>query len=524
MKKYLSLMITLSLTVLTSQVISQTLQWQSLYNGPASRTDHVWSFDMDQNDNLYVIGTSQGPDSTTDYFMIKYDANGQPQWTYRHNGPAQAEDYGKCVIVSPDGNIYSSGAENTNTLSRASLLMKHNSSGTLIWKRVFTDPVYEAAGIIIDAGGNIYVAGYAGGSINNAIINKYDSSGTKIWSKMLGGSALDYFTTISIDSAGNIVVGGQYGYIENNENHFRCITAKYNTQGDLLWSQTFGGYSAGASRVITDNHGNTYTAGKSSINQGCLLKYNYNGSPVWSQQFVNTGSYTTFDDLSMDGSENLIVGGNCFFTASQRTGIVRKYNNAGQLAWSKTIDNSIFHKITIDRFNNIYAALSSNNDYLIIKYDNAGNEIWRKVLNSPDNYNDFPSGIKVNYSASGIFITGSARAPNFYEDFFTVKLSQLTGLIPLNTGIPENFSLRQNYPNPFNPITHIRFDIAAGRQHVNLTVYNSLGKEAAVLVNKDTEPGSYEYTFDGSELNSGVYFYTLIAGDFSETKKMLLIK
>jgi len=94
-----------------------------------------------------------------------------------------------------------------------------------------------------------------------------------------------------------------------------------------------------------------------------------------------------------------------------------------------------------------------------------------------------------------------------------------------------NFSLDQNYPNPFNPSTTIKYSIPNSanasygetQQNVTLTVYDILGKEVALLVNKHQKPGNYEVTFNASQLSSGIYFYKLQAGSFVETKKMLLL-
>lgn len=89
--------------------------------------------------------------------------------------------------------------------------------------------------------------------------------------------------------------------------------------------------------------------------------------------------------------------------------------------------------------------------------------------------------------------------------------------------IPERFALSQNYPNPFNPATNIKYDVPVNSQ-VILKVYDVSGKEVANLVNEFKTAGSYELNFNASHLTSGVYFYTIQANDFRETKKMLLIK
>lgn len=88
---------------------------------------------------------------------------------------------------------------------------------------------------------------------------------------------------------------------------------------------------------------------------------------------------------------------------------------------------------------------------------------------------------------------------------------------------PEYYSLSQNYPNPFNPTTNIKYQIT-NNKFVNLKVYDINGNEIAVLVNQNQLPGTYEVTFDGSTYSSGVYFYKLTAGDYKETKRMMLVK
>lgn len=98
-----------------------------------------------------------------------------------------------------------------------------------------------------------------------------------------------------------------------------------------------------------------------------------------------------------------------------------------------------------------------------------------------------------------------------------------TGITNNNTGIPSGFSLSQNYPNPFNPVTNINFSIPAN-SFVKLAVYDMLGREVTLLANGKFDAGNYSIDFDASELTSGIYFYTISAGSFNETKKMMLIK
>ncbi len=89
--------------------------------------------------------------------------------------------------------------------------------------------------------------------------------------------------------------------------------------------------------------------------------------------------------------------------------------------------------------------------------------------------------------------------------------------------IPTEFSLKQNYPNPFNPTTIISYQLPIS-SHVTLKVFDLLGREVAVLVNEEKSPGNYEVKFNGSNLASGIYFYRLNAGQYSQMKKMILLK
>jgi len=98
-----------------------------------------------------------------------------------------------------------------------------------------------------------------------------------------------------------------------------------------------------------------------------------------------------------------------------------------------------------------------------------------------------------------------------------------TGIEKISSEIPHRFSLLQNYPNPFNPVTQIKFQIAKF-SNAKLVVFDALGREVETLVNEQLKPGTYEAEFEGSKYSSGIYFYKLIAENYTETKKMILTK
>jgi hypothetical protein len=98
------------------------------------------------------------------------------------------------------------------------------------------------------------------------------------------------------------------------------------------------------------------------------------------------------------------------------------------------------------------------------------------------------------------------------------------GIVNIGTEIPAVYALHQNFPNPFNPETKIKFELPKSG-NVTLKVFNSLGQQVAVLANNEfTSAGYKEMNFNAVSLPSGVYFYSITAGEFSKTMKMVLVK
>jgi hypothetical protein len=102
-------------------------------------------------------------------------------------------------------------------------------------------------------------------------------------------------------------------------------------------------------------------------------------------------------------------------------------------------------------------------------------------------------------------------------------INTLTGTGNFGNAIPSVYSLSQNYPNPFNPVTKINYSIPKSSL-TKLRVYDLLGREVTTLVNDMKQPGMYSVDFDGTNFSSGVYFYKLEAGTFTEVKRMIMIK
>ncbi|MFA6980194.1 MAG: M1 family aminopeptidase [Ignavibacteriaceae bacterium] len=120
-------------------------------------------------------------------------------------------------------------------------------------------------------------------------------------------------------------------------------------------------------------------------------------------------------------------------------------------------------------------------------------------------------------------VNGTVSAIQFDPNNFILKNSSVTVGVEDEKLVLDKFELFQNYPNPFNPETVIRYQLPT-KSFVSLKIFDVLGKEIAVLVNQENEPGLHQVKFDGSLLSSGLYFYVLKSGNFSNSKKLLLLK
>jgi hypothetical protein len=146
-------------------------------------------------------------------------------------------------------------------------------------------------------------------------------------------------------------------------------------------------------------------------------------------------------------------------------------------------------------------------------------------------WHDNSSGLPSNPVVSRVTLSVSGGNISWYTGLFNnsadgAKIYKMTA--PIGIGqvygeVPEAFSLSQNYPNPFNPMTKIKFSIQKS-SNVNITVFDVLGKHITTLVNEKLNAGTYETEWNANNMPGGVYFYRLETDDFSETKKMVLVK
>jgi photosystem II stability/assembly factor-like uncharacterized protein len=239
-------------------------------------------------------------------------------------------------------------------------------------------------------------------------------------------------------------------------------------------------------------------------------------------------------------------------------GEIFKSSNGG-VNWSKVhtntssseipaLANSVFDKSTMYATNwsggNIYKTTNFGDNWVLFRTNTSsgwGEDICKEdptlVLTgsygpatflSTDNGANFSSYSSGGGAGAGMIVPDRSYLINMMTGGLQKMNISYSVVTEVNENIissitPKSFSLQQNYPNPFNPTTKIKYDLPKSGT-VKLSIYDNLGREIRSIVNGFKNAGVYEINFDGSKLSTGVYFYRLTTSEFSETKRMLLIK
>lgn len=343
--------------------------------------------------------------------------NTPPLWNSILQETGDNSDRFNKIIPDGSGNFIGIGYTVRPANYRDFLTVKFDSNGDTLWwktKNGKGNGDDEAISAGIDASGNVYVAGYSDEDVsqNDIRIIKYDPSGTVLWDTLWDSPASldDIPVDLKIDKDGNFIIGG----------------------------------------VVKPD---TATGSKDFI----TLKYDPNGSLLWSQQYSNPFALKGKDDMSalaLDSVSNVYVTGRSF-NGSNDDFITIKYNgDPGTQSWLRTYDAGGDDRsvaIAVDHAGNILITGESDNgnnfDYRTIKYDSAGSFIWTKNYNAPSNQDDLPSALTIDEN-DNVFVTGVNDVdlgPTINYDFQTVKYSSAGNpLWAIRTGnaVPQN-----DFPN-----------------------------------------------------------------------------
>jgi photosystem II stability/assembly factor-like uncharacterized protein len=374
---------------------------------------------------------------------------------------------------------------------------------------------------------------YSSSHIGNDVLYAVSDSG-KVLKTLNGGrnwtisntGTSNSLTTASIVSRDFGVVAGIGGYIykTNNggTNWNRLITGPIT---DVCFVNFFDSLKG----TVIDIAGDVYKTYDSGLN---WMHYNFYSIPIINTAFaVDTSYYYAagvwgYVAKSTNGGSNWVsfhAGSssedfNSIYFIDRNTGYcggtagcLYKTTNGG-LNWSKLSINSTTEIKSI-YFINKDTGLVCGKTGMIKKTIDGGLSWYSQISTSYSNLNN-------------IVLTSNDTSYAFGDNgtiLKTLTCGDVIGIRTISSSIPSKYTLSQNYPNPFNSTSKLKFEIVKF-SNVKIVVYDISGREVQTLINEWMQPGTYETTFDGSMLNSGVYFYKLITDGFSETKKMVLIK
>lgn len=335
----------------------------------------------------------------------------------------------------------------------------------------------------------------------------------------------------SIDASGNIII---IVWQDSRHSNYE-IYSKRSTDGGNTWEPDFrltnnSSFSEWPSVTISGSIVNVAWEDNRDGNKEIYSKYSTDGGTSWSgdNRLTNNSSPSTSVSASSEGNFVDLTW------SDQRDGnweIYYKYSADGGVTYSSDL------RLTNATGNSWSPSVHSYDSFIHVCWQdarNGGTEIYYKL--STDGGSTWSEDLRLTNSAAAsnlpcINISGSALHIVWYDErdgnsevyYKRNPTGNPIGITPVSTNVPSDYSLEQNYPNPFNPVTVIRFNVKS-QALVKITVFDIQGRVVEILANEKLSPGTYEVDFDASHLSSGTYFYRLNAGEFSETKKMILIK
>lgn len=505
-----------------------TQEWVARYERPSGSSGIANQMALDKVGNCYVLGNKSS--NGGEVILIKYNASGDTLWTRNYPGAANVG-----VIADSIGNVYVTGYIGPTFGPYDIYIIKFNTNGIQQWIKTYdTGGSDQSTAILLDKSGNICIAGFGD---NESLVLKYNTNGDTIWTRRYTEAGFRFpARTMDIDIKNNVYIGGGKVNISNGTQNYFVI--KYDSNGVFKWLNYHSNNGIEVlNKAKVDQNFNLFVTGRSINGRILTVKYDSNGAEQWQRIYtgpVPGGENAT--DMGIDNFGNVIITGYSSGVGAGNFDFVTiKYSTSGDSLWVKRYngtanDNDESYSLALDDSNNIYVTGRSINtgvswDYVTLKYLSNGTNVWTGIYNNqPTNAEDIAYKILLDRN-NNIYVTGTSRGIlGGPSDYLTIKYSQTVGIDPIITAIPDKYQLEQNYPNPFNPVTNIKYTIFKNNKNVLLQVFDVMGREVEVLVNKKQNKGTYSVSFISGTLASGVYFYKLITEDFTDTKKMVLIK
>ncbi len=450
------------------------------------------------SDGGFIITGSTLPpgDDYISVYLLKTDLNGKVEWTSTY-GNSRGVDSGSDVEQTSDGYLVLGTTENWGDGGNDMMLVKFSSSGEFQWRKTYGGPNDDYGSIILKTSdGGYALLGQtvpSGGVGKNIFLVKVSADGTEQWRNNYGGGNGAAGSGMIQLEDGSLIISG-YTTVGDD---FQVYVIKVSSSGSLIWEKNYGGADFDTGSSITKTHDGYllvcgYTASKGAgARDGYILKLDLDGNLIWDKTYG--------------------------FEKSDEFGGVVETPNGDIIAVGITITRTTQN----EQFNSAF----------IVKTSSDGTQIWSQIYGG--DLNDSFSKVLIT-NDGGTISVGTTASFSKSGDIYLVKVGSsgiVSGIDNNDDVLSASFRLEQNYPNPFNPSTTIKFTIPTvvdanfASTPTKIVVYDILGRELKTLINANLPAGHYTVNFTADNtFPSGIYFYRLENGIYSQTRKMMLIK
>lgn len=456
----------------TSSSSQPSITWNRLYNGPYNWHDESYDLCQTSDSNFIAVGYTRNPNYSI--CALKINGFGDTLWFRIFPSKTDIFKTGYSVAKSNDGGCYLTGFGDSLFVAKIDI------NGNVTWINYYGSQVEKGFDIFKTNENKYIICGDYG------LVLKIDENGNKLWKKYLNATRLNRITN-GIDG-GYIITGS----IRIGSDISRALLIKIDTAGNQIWTNNYLINNSSTSvSVDALNHSYVFSGRTKAIlgdlRENFILKTDIKGNEIYRKIFKSDKS-EYFNDF-------VIINDNRYAICSDRD--------------SNIINPSFF--------------LSK-----IILIDSAGEIIIDKTFNFAGSQS-LNSITKV--SNGDLVFCGSSRpiSAGGIDDIWIIRTDSNLNSPIVNIGLINSeelgiLKLQQNFPNPFNMNSKIGFEVKINCK-VKIIIFNLLGQIIETIINKDLNAGYYEINFDGTSLNSSIYFCSLFINDaLITTNKMLLIK
>ena len=454
------------------------------------------------------------------------------------------DDRGDCVQQTQDGGYVIAAQTNSfGTGAYDVYLIKTDPLGDTMWTRTYGGSGYDYGECIQQTqDGGYIISGWTdsfGAGRSDVYLVKTDSMGDTVWTRTYGGSDDDRSYSVQQTHDGGYIIGGwtqSFG-----AGSYDVYLIKTDSLGDTVWTKTYGGSEPDYGRCVQQTHDGGFIATASTYSFGAgvydvyLIKTDPLGDTMWTRTYGGSDNDGGYSVQQTQDSGYIVAGWTYSFGSGSYDVYLIKTDSLGDILWTRTYgggsgDGGFSVQQTQDGgfiiAGRTYSFGAGWCDVYLIKTNSLGDSLWTRTYGGGDN--DYGECTQQTQDGGYIIAGWRLYLGGNVSDVYLIKTDE-NGLVGITEDQEnrrskiENRGLLQNHPNPFQRSTLISYSLPAPAQ-VTLDIYDISGRLVETLVNEKQEPGVHQVRWGRKTKLSGVYFYRLEAGEFTDMKKMVLVR